>query len=176
MLETVLKIHMGKRFASTRRGLRNATSAICVIRHGDGTYMHGVGILYPDIEHLYFAEDKTSDPVKLWRDMHVATKIACLSDEILAVAVAIADESVPIDDPRFAKAAGCLMYGYDVAKLRAEVFAKEHHPDDIQKIVLGFKFLHAPIDDPFAKVVKKEVSPSWEALPRVIGTEMSIAI
>lgn len=172
MIETVFKVPIGRRFASVGKGLRPATVAICIIQHGDMSMTHGVGILYPDIEHLYFKEIDTRDPRILWRAMYAVSKISCLSDEMLGIAIAIADGITPLGEPHFVNADIHLQYGYNARILREETLAQEPPANDIKKIVLGFNLLRAPINDPFAKTPEKEESASFGMFPQIMGVEM----
>jgi len=173
MIKIVLSKSMGKRFASIGRGLKEATSAIIVVQRADGNFVHGVGVLYPDTEHLYFNKTKTIDPLNLWRGMYAVSKISCLSNEMVDTAMMIADEVVSLTDSRFTNVDQHLMYEYDVEVLRAKTFAQEIPPDDIKKIVKEFQFWNLPIIDPFAKASKKEGRASWDIIPHMTSAEMN---
>lgn len=180
MILVLCSIPMGRRHhANTRiRGLKEAAAAVVLIQHGNGSFTYGVGVLHPDADHMHFNESAVSDPRQLWLGMYATSKLSCLSSTAVALAVAIADKSIPIDDPRFTgeECFHCLRYGYSAEMLRTETLAQEPPLDDIKTIVTKFKRWDLPIDDPFAKVVKKEVSPSWEIFPRMTGAEMSPAM
>ena len=169
MIETVFKIPMGKLLASYKSIAKNASSAICVIKHEGESPTNWIAILHPDDNHSSLARIMTNDPVKLWRAMSAASKICHPTDEAVAIAVAIADISISIDDPCFENAEHHLKYGYNAEKLRAEVFSTEPTPSDIQKIVAGFKLIEVPIDDPFAETQVKEESPSCGIFPHIMG-------
>ena len=156
MITVIEKTPMGQRFSAIGRGLKKAFAGICVIKHEGGSFTYGIGILYPDIEHLYFAPHHTRDPRKLWQALYAATKISCISDEILATVIAITDETISISDPRFTKAEKCLAYGYDAEKLRKEVLRQEPPHETIRNIIREFNVLRAPIDNPFGHVTKTQ--------------------
>lgn len=156
MIKTVFSIPMeGKRHHASRniKGLKEATAAICLIEHSDGSFVHGVGILYPDKEHLYFNESKTMDPYQLWRDTYAASKMYHFTDEALGAVVMIADKAVSLDDPRFTDIdiSEHIPYGYNVEHLRNEIFEQKIPEDAIKKIVKEFQDHRLPISDPFAQ-------------------------
>lgn len=139
-----------------------ATAAVCLIRHEDGSFNYGVGIMYPDVEHLFFTKLITKDPVFLWRGMYAASKISCLSDDILEATVMVADEVVSLENSCFDNLDQCLSYDYTVRKLREEVLTAQPDENDIMKIVAGPGDWHIPVNDPYAKVViQKKAEQSY---------------
>lgn len=172
MIETVYKIPMGKLLASYRSIPKNASAAICVIKKDGECPTNWIAILHPEEKHSSLARIMTNDPAKLWGAMHAVSKIWHPSDEAVAIAIAIADKSIPIDDPLFVKAEHHFRHGYDAEKLRTEVLTLLPTQDDIQKVVLAFKLLRAPIDDPFAKTPEKEESAGWSFMPNMINIGM----
>lgn len=179
MILVLCSIPMGRKYhANARiRGLKEAAAAVVLIQHGNGSFTYGVGVLHPDADHMHFNESTVSDPRQLWLGMYATSKLSCLSSTAVALAVAIADKSIPIDDPRFTgeECFHCLRYGYDAEILRAETFAQVPPPDDIKTIVTKFKRWDLPINDPIAQAPKKEEHASWEIFPRMTGAEMSLA-
>lgn len=174
MIEEIFKVPMGKLLPSYKSVPKHAFSAICVIKHEGEDPTKWIAILHPDAEHASWARIMTNDPVKLLRAMHAVSKIWHPSDDATAIAVAIADKSIPIDDPLFVKAEHHLRHGYDAEKLRVEVLMLEPTPDDIQKIVLGFKLAKTPISDPFTKAPEKKEHSPRETFSHVMGIGIGV--
>lgn len=149
----------------SNKGMKKASSAICVLENSDGGITRGVGVLYPDIDHLFFVEYNTMDPEKLWFMVHALTKISPLHlcDEAVALIVAIMSESAQATDLSFEKAYLYLAYGYTAEKLREETFAQKPPKEEIERIVVELNLLRVPINNPFAKVaeVQKSEEPGF---------------
>ncbi len=169
---------MGRQYhANTSiRGLKEAAAAVVLIQHSNGSFTYGVGVLHPDADHLHFNESNALDPRELWLGMYAASKLSCLSNTAVALAVAIVDESIPIDDPRFTskECFYSLRYGYNAEILRIETLAQEPPLDDIKTIVAKFRHWNIPINNPFTKVIEKEAPPSWK-IPHV-GDRLSLTM
>ncbi|MFZ2303854.1 MAG: hypothetical protein WAV98_03655 [Minisyncoccia bacterium] len=148
MIKMVLKTKMSRRFPPNGRTPKEASAVICLIQHCDD-FVYGPGIFYPDEEHLCFNECKTLDPRTLWRAMYAVSKASCLSDEVVRIAIAIADKDIPINDPQFDNADLYLKSGYTPAILRLKTFEQDIPPEDIRKIVLEFNRHNVPINNPF---------------------------
>lgn len=163
MIKIVLRIPTMRRFPSVRSAPKDAFAVICLIARGDSV-VYGIGIQYQDTEHLYFKETKTLDPYMLWRGMYAASKASCLSDELVRIAMAIADEGISINDPQFNDAERYIKYGYTPAILRLKTFEQVIPEDDIKKIVSEFKRFKVPINDPFEVLEPKK--HLWGNFPR----------
>ena len=73
--------------------------------------------------------------------MYAASKTSRLNVSVHSVqmAILIADETIPLDDPRFHSMESCIGYDYSLETFRADVFAQKIPKDDLEKIVEGFK-------------------------------------
>ena len=147
---------------SGRGHAKKASMVIALVRRANGEIAVGVGILYPDLTHFFFAEETSRNAETLLRGIYAASKMMYVCDTAVALAVLIAGET-PLDDVRFNNAHKYISYdyGHSAHNLRAKTMAKEIPLNDIKKVVAGCKLWGVPIDDPFEKKnIKKETSPS----------------
>lgn len=133
--------------------LKSATAAILLIKHEDGSMVHGIGIMYPDLEHLYFSRTSTRDPRKLMQCLYAASKIKHPLNEAIGQAILVADETVPVEDTRFMKLGPkWLKYGYSVSRLRNEALALEFPNSEIKKISEALLCYDSPLRRLWTKV------------------------
>ncbi|MEK7499689.1 MAG: hypothetical protein AAB649_03715 [Patescibacteria group bacterium] len=143
------------------RGAIKARYAVCLIRHEDDkknvAFARGIGILYPDLSHLYFAEEKSNTPEKFWRGMYAASKTSRLnvSDFSVQMAVLIADETVPLNDHRLLDVQSTLGYDYSLKTFREEVLAQKIPSCELKKITEGFKSRGAELKIEVAEVLPR---------------------
>lgn len=166
------------------RGRRNATAIVYLKKFEDGFFRYGVGILYPDKERSFLKESTTLDPKLLWRGMYAASRLSCLSDLSLAIAVSIADVSVPIDHPQFTSEHCSLLYEYhhNAEKLRAETMAQIIPESDIKKISMEFRRWGVATEDSFTEPSVKNnhhegESGVWGFFEKILpgGTSFGVA-
>ncbi len=164
MIDNVLRIRMGQRFHPnpTIRGSKIATAALLIIQHADLSISYGIGILYPDTHHLYFAELKTKDLQTICHSLYAASKMHFLCDNAIKKICAIADKSVTLDDPH--EDIGYIMYGHTAESLRKKILSRKIEDDDIQKIIKRFQVWNLEIHDPNAKK-----SVPRESVPRTFS-------
>lgn len=140
------------------RAKKMACPAVCLLRHdeGDGKikFIRGVGVLYPDVDHLYFGEIQSPDVETFWRSMYATslTSAVNLSDHSVQLAILIADERVLLDDPRLHDMQHCMSCGYTLQLFREQVLQEKIPKSDLKKIIEGFKFWGAALEDPITEV------------------------
>lgn len=147
----------GKGYIPGLRSEKKARYAVCLIKHvneGRVSFVRGVGILYSNSHHLFFTEIKSASAVLFYRSMYAAslTSLLRLSDASTQLAVLIADEQVPLTDPRFENVKHCLGYDYErlgnpLQAMRDDVLSKQIPPGSLEKICEGFKVRGAPINN-----------------------------
>lgn len=154
-IEILSSIDMGKRHHSNTKvkRLKSATAVILLINHEDGSMVHGIGIMYPDLEHLYFCRTSTRDPTKLLQYLYATSKVKLLLDEAVGLAILATDETVPLEDPRFKKLGkSCFMYGYDAERIRHEARSIGLPRSEIKKIQEALLCYDSPLRRFWTKV------------------------
>jgi len=149
-IKIIKEIPMGRRLCVTGSRIKPATAAICMIEHEDGKVVRGVGILHPDTKHLFFAPATELAPDTLSRGMYIASKMFCIGDEAVRIAVMIA-EGVNKDDPRLKDAKKYLSCDYDIESVRKEAAAQQLVPDEMIGIINKMRLEYSAIE--------KKVSP-----------------
>lgn len=142
--------------------VQKASPAVCLLRHDDGQgntkFVRGIGVLYPDIKHLYFAEEGSLSAEKFWRAMYAAslTSVLYLSDVSVQMAILISDINIPLNDLRFDGMRYCMGYGETLESYRSKVMEAIIPSGDLDAITEGFKFHMAPLDMPTTAILEKD--------------------
>lgn len=136
------KLRMGHRFvANAGRGHKVATAAIIFKRYKNGKIAHGIGILWPDTGHFYFAAGAGPfNAEKLYRGMQAASKIFEVSTDMIEFALRISDPDAPLPEVWPPERFGHFSSDYKTpASLREAVFAEDISGRELRDIRREYK-------------------------------------
>lgn len=152
-------------------------------RSRGGNTERGIGVEYwsgmannGGVHHIFVTMD-TKNPKEYLRALEILVHMERIDPDILAGCVQASKKQATTNDALFIE-----LKKYQPLQLeniltkRDIVFGNPCDNNALRAIIDGFQNCGMPIDDPFAKVVKKEAPPSWEIFPRMTGAEMSLAI
>lgn len=184
-LNEILAGHSGCRFVSSDTGQPArrviATPLICTRSRG-GNIERGIGVEYfsgmsnhEGIHHIFLPME-SKNPKEYLRAFEILNRMERVDPDILAVCAHLGKKQITEDND----AIRCLKK-YQPAQVsiilekRRFVFEQPCDPNVLQHIIAGFQNCGMSIDDPFAKVVKKEAPSSRVIFSRMTGAEMSLA-
>lgn len=185
-LNEIIAGQAGCRFVSSDTGQPArrviATPLICTRSRG-GKIERGIGVEYfsgmsnhEGVHHIFVAMESKNSKEYL-RAFEILNRMERMDPDILAVCAHFGKKQASEDND----AIRCLKK-YQPAQVsiilekRRFVFEQPCDPNVLQHIIAGFQNCGMPIDEPFAKVVKKEAPPSMEILHHMTGAEMSLAM
>ena len=161
---------MGLRPSHYSMEIRHAVATICVIRHEDGSLVRGVGILYPNTRHMFFAEVQSLSAEDFWRAVYAVSKIFWVGDKAVKLAVRISGKE-PLEGLED-EAGGYLSCDHTLESLRTETHAQIIPQGDLKNIIKGFNDFGAPIykgapreDRRFPVGIRLQPGSRWKEMP-----------